>query len=131
MESEPVTDETAIPTLPARDIDQSIAFYRQCGFTLVGRAPAPDDYAMLRRGDIEIHLFGAPELDPATCYGGCYVRVTDADALHAEFAKLGFPTEGIPRVGPPADQPWGMREFHVVDPSGNLLRIGSFLEADD
>jgi hypothetical protein len=27
-------------------------------------------------------------------------------------------------MNPPRDEPWGMREFTVVDPSGNLLRIG-------
>jgi uncharacterized glyoxalase superfamily protein PhnB len=26
---------------------------------------------------------------------------------------------------PIKDTPWGMREFAVVDPSGNLLRIGT------
>jgi len=27
----------------------------------------------------------------------------------------------------PADKPWGMREFYVFDPSGDLLRVGQAL----
>ena len=27
-----------------------------------------------------------------------------------------------------ADQPWGMREFNVWDPHGNLLRIGQIVD---
>jgi hypothetical protein len=26
------------------------------------------------------------------------------------------------------DKPWGLREFAVIDPDGNLLRIGQLLE---
>jgi hypothetical protein len=31
------------------------------------------------------------------------------------------------RLHPIRDTPWGMREFSVVDPSGNLIRIGTRL----
>ena len=30
-------------------------------------------------------------------------------------------------VTPIADQPWGMREFTLIDPSGNHVRIGRTL----
>ena len=60
----------------------------------------------------------------------CYWRVRDADQLYEEFARLDLPEKGIPRLTPPADQPWGMREFALVDPSGNLVRIGHDLNAD-
>ena len=36
----------------------------------------------------------------------------------------GLAAEGIPRVTAPEDKPWGMREFALVDPSGNLIRVG-------
>ncbi|CAN0601114.1 unnamed protein product [Ectocarpus sp. 12 AP-2014] len=41
-----------------------------------------------------------------------------------------IPTEGIPRYAPAEDKDWGMREAIVIDPNGNLLRIGEFLESD-
>lgn len=118
--------DIAIPILPARDLDQSVGFYERLGFQVAGRAPAPEDYALLRRDGMELHLFGAPDLDPATCYAGCYLRVTDAKLLHDEFAQLGLPDAGFPRLSTLEEKSWGMREFHVMDPSGVLLRIGDF-----
>jgi hypothetical protein len=46
------------------------------------------------------------------------------------LAALNLPSEGIPRLTAPVDQPWGMREFTLVDPSGNLVRVGHDLDAD-
>lgn len=51
----------------------------------------------------------------------CYLHVTNADSWHAALMDAGVGT------GPITDQPWGMREFAVVDPSGNLIRIGQNL----
>lgn len=31
------------------------------------------------------------------------------------------------RITQPTDKPWGMREFYVFDPSGNLLRVAQAL----
>jgi hypothetical protein len=80
------------------------------------------------RGEVGLHFFFAPDTDPWSSAAGCYLYVEDADALHAEYAKLGLPAEGIPRLhGAPADTDYGLREFAVVDLDGNLLRIGSFV----
>jgi hypothetical protein len=38
-----------------------------------------------------------------------------------------LPRKGIPRQDVLEDKPWGMREFAIVDPNGNLLRIGQTL----
>jgi uncharacterized glyoxalase superfamily protein PhnB len=32
------------------------------------------------------------------------------------------------RIIPPADQPWGMRDFVVIDPTGVLWRIGQNID---
>ena len=32
-------------------------------------------------------------------------------------------------MDPIEDKPWGLREFAVVDPDVNLMRIGQFLDA--
>jgi catechol 2,3-dioxygenase-like lactoylglutathione lyase family enzyme len=54
--------------------------------------------------------------------------VEDADALFADFSAIGLPSAGIPRLqGPVEATDYGLREFAVVDPDGNLLRIGSFV----
>lgn len=115
--------DRAIPTLPSRSIPATVAFYERLGFSasLPGGGGA---YAVLTRGTVEIHFFGHPDLDPAVSSAGCYVRVGDADGLYAELEPAELPTHGIPRMDAPATRPWGMREFAVVDPDGNLLRIG-------
>jgi catechol 2,3-dioxygenase-like lactoylglutathione lyase family enzyme len=117
--------DLAIPILPARDLRETRAFYERLGF--VAGYWQPDGagaYAILRRGDVEVHFFAHPELDPHRSHAGCYWRVADADAWHRDAAALGLPDHGIPRVGAPADRPWGMREWALVDPSGNLVRVG-------
>lgn len=50
--------------------------------------------------------------------GLVHLFVEDVDAWHAELRSRGVPVEL-----PPADQPWGLREMHVVDPDGNRLRV--------
>ena len=81
----------------------------------------------MARGPIELHFFPKPDVDPLTTDFGCYLRVPDADALHREWDEVGVPTD--PRTGSrlvaPADTEYGMREFALVDPNGNLLRVGS------
>lgn len=45
--------------------------------------------------------------------------------VDAEYAKL--KTAGADLVsGEPVTFPWGMRNFYVADPEGNLLEIGSY-----
>ncbi|MCL1532691.1 VOC family protein [Xanthomonas nasturtii] len=115
-----------MPTVPSRSIAQTVAFYRRLGF--VGDAhPHDAGYAILQRGDVELHFFAHPNLDPAACYAGCYIRVGDADALHAAMNVATLPALGIPRLDPVGDKPWGMREFAIVDESGNLIRIGQVI----
>src|SRR5262245_26198500 len=112
------------PVLPSRNLDETRAFYRRLGFTpwFDGRSWA--GYELMSRGNLVVHFFEKPDLIPAQSESGCYWRVTDADRLYERCAALGLPSDGIPRLTPPCDQPWGMREFVLVDPSGNLVRIG-------
>lgn len=115
--------DLAIPTLPSRALPETIAFYGQLGFTgeILGDG---DAYAILERGAIELHFFLHPDLRPAESYAGCYIRVLDVAALYEAFAAARLPRQGIPRMEALAVKPWGMREFAIVDPDGNLLRIG-------
>jgi uncharacterized glyoxalase superfamily protein PhnB len=58
------------------------------------------------------------DIDPAKNGAGCYLFVQDPDGWHARMAADGLPVTGL------EDQPWGMREFTLTDPSGNNVRIG-------
>jgi hypothetical protein len=57
----------------------------------------------------------------------CYLRVSDVDDIYRAFALAELPRKGIPRQDALGDKPWGMREFAIVDPDGNLIRIGQTL----
>jgi catechol 2,3-dioxygenase-like lactoylglutathione lyase family enzyme len=109
---------SAAPILPARDLDEAVAFYGRLGFRATGRYR---DYALLRRDSAELHLWLCADRHIAE-NTACYLRVDDLAALHRELAAA-----GLDRVTAPHPKPWGMREFEVWDPSGNLLRFGEGL----
>ncbi len=105
-------------------MDETLAFYDRLGFRVRARfGEYGGEYASVVRGDLELHFFEHPEIDPLTTYGGCYLRVMDVDALYAELQG-----ENLERMSKLEDKPWGLREFAVVDPSGNLLRMGQPLD---
>lgn len=103
--------------------------YRSLGFEADAYDEAGADgapvYGFLRRDDVHIHLARVDELDPRTSMSACYLYVSDADALFAAWKALAPPG----RLSAPQDTPYGLREFAYVDPNGNLMRVGSELEA--
>ena len=109
------------PILPTHSIARSREFYESLGFNA---GYYDDHYEILRRGELVIHLEARHDLQPASNHTSCYWRVLDADALYHDFATLGLPGDGAPSLSEPADEPWGMREFRLRDPAGNLIRIG-------
>lgn len=115
--------DLAIPILPSRSVENTRDFYRKLGFD--GKIwGAPHSYATLTRGSVEIHFFTHNKLDPAESSAGCYIRVQNVDGIYEVFAKANLPKAGIPRMDQLDTKPWGMREFAIVDPDGNLIRIG-------
>lgn len=103
----------AVPVLRTPDLAASIVFWDAAGFEVERFG---DDFAIAERDDVELHLVGLrPE---GRDRGEAYLHARDADAVHAEWHAAGLPVSEL------RDQPWGMREFDVVDPGGNRLRVG-------
>jgi catechol 2,3-dioxygenase-like lactoylglutathione lyase family enzyme len=119
--------ERAEPIMPSRDLDETRTFFRQLGFTAWFGPHSAWSYEILSRGTLVLHFFLDRELDISKNGSGCYWRVADADRLHGEFSGHSLPAAGIPRMTAPRNENWGMREFAIVDPSGNLMRIGHAL----
>jgi catechol 2,3-dioxygenase-like lactoylglutathione lyase family enzyme len=119
-------DDLAIPILPSRSIAATVAFYKPLGFE-GGPHASDSDYAILRRGAIELHFFTHRALVPAESSAGCYIRVQDVERIYRSFRDSPLPQTGIPRMERLEDKPWGLREFALVDPDGNLLRIGQII----
>jgi catechol 2,3-dioxygenase-like lactoylglutathione lyase family enzyme len=119
--------EYAVPILPSRNLRETLEFYERLGFENRGAPPEEWDYMILGRGGVEVHFIAAPDTDPLTTSASCYIFVPDADALHDEWKQVGVNhdrTTGS-RLEAPMDTDYGMREFALVDGSGNLVRIGS------
>ncbi len=116
------TSERAVPILPSRDLHESLTFYERLGFENRGAPPEAWGYLILGRGEIELHLLGEPNAFPELSGpASCYLMVADADALYAEWSSSGVEVEA------PVTSDYGMREFMLRDPSGNLLRVGSMV----
>lgn len=127
MHIEPIMQQsdTAIPILPSRSVNDTLTFFRRLGFE--GKIHGYGDYAILARETVELHFFTHPELRPAESSAMCYIRVSDVESLYRAFVLAELPQRGIPRLDALEDKPWGMREFAIIDPDGNLLRIGQTL----
>ncbi len=110
-----VTWKRTVPIVPARDIEASAAFYRdELGFEVVHTEA---EYGIVRRGDVELHLWGPSGIDPRRSDTMLRVEVEDIDALHADLAPRGL-------VHPNAelhDTTWGTREFAIRDVDGHLI----------
>jgi catechol 2,3-dioxygenase-like lactoylglutathione lyase family enzyme len=110
------------PILPSRDVDETISFYQRLGFSVVSRFGGRRTYLVVQRDGVILHFFHFPSVDPPANINGCYLEIADADALYGEWSAL-----GLTRLSPPRDREWRTREFTLVDPSGNLIRVGSAL----
>jgi hypothetical protein len=112
------------PILASRDFDETTTFWRRIGFGPVARHP---DYLILASGEVRVHFWLEPQVDPMRSASACYLYVDDAAEAFAAYDTASLPLTGIPRWQAPEPKPWNMLEGHVVDPSGNLVRIGSRL----
>jgi hypothetical protein len=127
-------DEITIPLLPCHAINETLEFYRAVGFEVTYQQSRPNNYAVVRRGGIELHFFSMRGYEPANSYSTCYVRVSDVDGLYEAFTEglrqhYGrIPSAGIPRIIPLKNKSHGVREFIAVDPGGNWIRIGQKVE---
>jgi len=118
-----VSDLTAVEIkafVPARDFNLSKQFYQDLGFDLLWSS---DDLAYLQRGDCSFLLQNYYVKEHADNFM-MHLLVDDVDAWwrHVEAQKIG--SKYATKAEPPQDQPWGIRDFVLVDPTGVLWRIG-------
>ncbi len=103
--------------VPARDFELSKRFYQAIGFTMEWESP---DLAGFKNGPSRFLLqkFYVAE---HTSNFVMSLMVDDVDAWwkYVSAAAVEF---GI-TVEEPQDQPWGLRDFPLLDPSGVLWRI--------
>jgi hypothetical protein len=119
-----MTDATTIPCLPCVSMTESLDFYRALGFEVTYQQRSPNEYAVVRQGSCEIHLFGLKGLKAEDVYSVCCVVVPDVEPLHRAFGealrrKYGkLPIAGFPRI---TRFKAGQTRFTLTDPSGNSI----------
>lgn len=108
-----------LPELPVSDVSAAIAYYQTVlGFKI---NYAQDDLGVMFRDDVTLLLI--PRTGEHPGIGSCYAYIRDADALHAELTARGARVQGRP-----VSQPWGLRDFRVLDLDGNRITFGQTFE---
>jgi len=112
------------PLVPVSDLNRSVNFFvNTLGFQAGFQA---DGYAYLTRDCVAIRLLQAGEgvdLRDPEYQQSCYIDVEGVDDLYQGLKqKLDKLAKG--RVKMPFDQPYGQREFHVLDEDALLIMFG-------
>jgi len=105
--------------VPARDFPLSKQFYADLGFML---AWSDDDLAYLRHGHCSFLLQNFYSKEHADNFM-MHLLVSDVGAWWRRIEETGLVVKYGVRAEPPADRPWGMRDFVITDPTGVLWRI--------
>jgi uncharacterized glyoxalase superfamily protein PhnB len=110
--------------VPARNFDLSRQFYQDLGFEL---AWDEDGLAYFHHGNCAFLLQDFYVKEHADNFM-MHLLVEDVDAWWQNFQARGIVAKYGTRAEPPQDQPWGLRDFVIVDPTGVLWRIGQNIE---
>ena len=106
------------------NVERALAFYRDVlGFEQEFHF---GNYAGMHRGEFYVHLCGHQVWKRPLGGGAVFVFCDKVDAYHAQVAQLGAKIEAAP-----ADQEYGMRDFVLRDPDGNVLTFGCELAKDE
>lgn len=118
----PATLQRAIPVLASLDLDATQRFYAdRLGFDALFRYP---DYAISGRDGIQVHFWLTDDraIPEST---SCRIDVIGIESLYEEMRAAGV-------VHPHSElreQPWGMKEFAVLDGDGNMIKFGERVTA--
>jgi catechol 2,3-dioxygenase-like lactoylglutathione lyase family enzyme len=114
--------DMATPNLPSRDFNATAAFYRPLGFSPSYR---DDGWMILNCGAVQLEFFHHSQVDPATSWFSCCLRLDDLDHFYEACCAANLPDTrtGWPRIHPPQREAWGGTVAALIDPDGTLLRL--------
>jgi hypothetical protein len=113
--------------VPARDFALSKRYYEALGFEI---AWSGEDLACVRHGGTSF-LLQALHVPQHTANFQMHLLVENVDDWHARWRAERIAERFGVEIGAPQDQPWGMRDFILFDPSGVLWRVAHNLPQED
>ena len=110
--------EAAVPVLSVADLPEAIDYYeRVLGFRAGWKWGEPPQLASVCRDRVEVNLSQSTGARPGI--SKVYFQMAGVDAYYRQVT-----TAGAAVAVPLADRPYGMRDFKIVDASGNELSFG-------
>ena len=109
----------SVPILPSSDLSRSRAYYSFLGFRVIGET---SDYLQVERDGVQVHLYLAPGTDPRENPSGWYLRTAFPEELREKWCADGVECPDV--LVPDA---YGVTVFALIDPDGNMLRVGPLL----
>ena len=105
------------PFLPAKDYQQSRRFYEAIGFDTYSLGEAMAELNLGPHAFILHHH----DVEPADNAWVMHVLVEDVRSWWRHLDSLDLAGRfGVPILGPPRDEPWGLTVVYLTDPSGTL-----------
>lgn len=107
-----------MPIFTVRDLVAALDYYeRVLGFTVGWKSGDPPRLASVCRDRVEVNL--AQSGEPTIAISKVYVQMSGVEQYYDELVAAGA------RIAVPlAERPYGMKDFRIVDPSGNELSFG-------
>jgi hypothetical protein len=110
-QSSQLTFLAVAPRFVVHDLEQGLTFYRQLGFQTTYQ---DETFAIVERDGVDLHLNYFSDA-PRGKYSVYWIAVTNIDVLYQQY----LPTNAV--QSPFEAKPWGLKEFFVRDPFGNLI----------
>jgi len=110
-----------VSVLSVANIQRSMLFYTvRMGFEVTFEWGDPTDYVIIQQANIKIHLSENKKLyTTSNMSRAIYVFTSKVEQLYADFKA-----KGIENISTPQETDYGMVDFDVIDPDGNILTFG-------
>ena len=113
--------KTVVPILYARDVAASLAYYSGVlGFESPWEWGNPPTFGGVCKDSVEVFFCKEGQGHPGTWMAIMVDKIDEYfEAVKSKGAKI---------VSQPETTEWGIREFHVEDPNGHVLRFGQTVD---
>ncbi|HZU67735.1 MAG TPA: VOC family protein [Ktedonobacteraceae bacterium] len=98
------------PRFVVNNLEQALAFYEQLGFQTTYR---DEGFVIVERDAVALHLNYSSDVPKS--HSVCWISVTRIDELYQQY----LPTNAVCSML--EAKPWGLKEFFIRDPYGNLI----------